>query len=249
MRLRLTLIAAGCVAALAGTTLTASAGTVTAVKGITLPSLMASTGGGSQLITAVTSGPTNAARTGTLTWWQRVGTRWTRVGSAPARFGSRGLSDNRLEGDGTTPTGLYGLPVTFGVQANPRTRMPWHRVDGGSWWNENSLSSRYNTWYENCPASTCWESATRPAHSSEHLASHRPQYNYAIVIGFNTGGTKIRPPRRPSGSGIFLHVNGTGYTAGCISIPQANLVALLKWLNPSANPHIAIGNATSIYRF
>ncbi len=250
MRLRVTpmAVAAGLTALLAITTVTSSAVTAAATTA-PLPARMKATGGGTQLITAVTSGTTNSSRSGTLTWWTRTGSTWTKVGSASARFGYNGLSDNRLEGDGTTPTGLFTLPVAFGINANPGTRMAWHHVDSGSWWDENSLSSRYNTWYENCPSSICWESATKPAHSSEHLANYRPQYYYAILIGFNTGTTKVRPPSRPSGSGIFLHVNGTGYTAGCISIPQSSLVALLKWVNPSASPHIAIGNSSSITRF
>ncbi len=214
-----------------------------------LPARLKNTGGGTQLITAVASGSTNASRGGTLTWWQRNGSTWVKVGSAYVRFGYHGLSDKRLEGDGTTPTGLYTLPLAFGIRANPGTRMPYNTVDAGSWWDENSLSTRYNTWYENCPPSICWTSATKPAHSSEHLASYNPQYRYALFIGFNNAATKIRPPARPSGSGIFLHVNGTGSTAGCLSVPQGTMVALLKWLNPAAHPHIAIGNTTSILRF
>ncbi len=70
-----------------------------------------------------------------------------------------------------------------------------------------------------------------------------------MVIGFNTGTTKVRPPDRPSGSGIFLHVNGSGHTAGCVSISQVEMRKLLTWLNPGSHPHIVIGNAKSIYRF
>jgi L,D-peptidoglycan transpeptidase YkuD (ErfK/YbiS/YcfS/YnhG family) len=237
---------AASVAVLLGAAVGSTAATVTTKP---LPARMRNTGGGTQLITAVSSGTTNATRTGTLTWWRRQGTTWIKVGSAPARFGYHGLSDNRLEGDGTTPTGLYTLPLAFGLRANPGTRLPWRHVDAGSWWDENSLSARYNTWYENCPSSICWRARTRSAHSSEHLADYPVQYAYAAFIGFNAGTTKVRPPARPSGSGIFLHVNGTGYTAGCVSVPQSSLVALLRWLNPAAKPHIAIGNSASITRF
>jgi L,D-peptidoglycan transpeptidase YkuD (ErfK/YbiS/YcfS/YnhG family) len=210
---------------------------------------MAATGGGTQLITAVTTGKTNASKDGTLTWWRRLGGNWIKVGSTAARFGMNGLSDNRLEGDATTPTGVFTLPTAFGIDANPGTKMPWHKVNAGSWWDENSLDAHYNTWYENCPASVCWTSATYPAHSSEHLADAVPQYHYAVFIGFNAGSTKIRPPARPSGSGIFLHVFGSGHTAGCVSVSQAALVKILLWLNPAKKPHIAIGNASSILTF
>jgi L,D-peptidoglycan transpeptidase YkuD (ErfK/YbiS/YcfS/YnhG family) len=239
-------VAAVSVLAVLGTAADSSAVTVTAKP---LPTRMKDTGGGDELITAVSSGKTNAARTGTLTWWRRKGKTWIKIGSAPARFGYNGLSDNRLEGDGTTPTGIYTLPLAFGLKPNPGTRLPWRHVDGGSWWDENSLKPRYNTWHENCPVTICWKASTRSAHSSEHLADYPVQYAYAAFIGFNAGTRQVRPPARPSGSGIFLHVNGTGYTAGCVSIPRSSLVALLKWLNPAAKPHIAIGNSASITRF
>jgi L,D-peptidoglycan transpeptidase YkuD (ErfK/YbiS/YcfS/YnhG family) len=243
--------AAGAVAvsvvAVLATAATSTAGTASSKP---LPARMRNTGGGTQLITAVSSGKTNATRTGTLTWWRRRGSTWVKVGSAPARFGYNGLSDNRREGDGTTPTGIYTLPLAFGLKPNPGTKLPWRHVDAGSWWDENSLKPRsYNTWYENCPATICWTETTRSAHSSEHLADYPVQYAYAAFIGFNTGSSKVLPPARPSGSGIFLHVNGTGYTAGCVSIPRSSLVAILKWLDPAAKPHIAIGNSASITRF
>jgi L,D-peptidoglycan transpeptidase YkuD (ErfK/YbiS/YcfS/YnhG family) len=215
----------------------------------TLPERMAATGDGTQLITAVSNGTTNTARDGTLTWWKKVGPRWVKVGSTAARFGTNGLSDNRVEGNGTTPTGIFTLPMAFGRKADPGTEMPWHKVNSGSWWNENSLDANYNSWQPNCPPSVCWEASTRSAHSSEHLADYDPQYNYSVVIGFNTGMVKVRPPARPSGSGIFLHVFGSGHTAGCVSVSQSALVSILRWLDPDQAPHIAIGNKKSIYGF
>jgi len=240
----LTLVLAAALTGLAGTT--ALSADATAAAAPPLPARMRDTGGGSQLVTAVVTGSSNAGRTGTLTWWQRTGSTWRAVGSAPARFGYNGLSANRREGDGTTPVGLFGLPFAFGIRPNPGTRMPWKPVDAHSWWDENSLDARYNTWYENCPATSCWTSARRKDHVSEHLADYPTQYAYAAVIGFNTGQVKVRPPARPSGSGIFLHVNGSGYTGGCVSIPQPQLAALLRWLDPAARPHIAIGSSVAI---
>ena len=62
------------------------------------------------------------------------------------------------------------------------------------------------------------------------------QYEYSIVIAFN-----YDEPVRHRGSGIFLHVNGDGATAGCVSAPRRILQALLNRLEPSAEPVIAIG--------
>ena len=211
-----------------------------------LPEKMADTGDGTQLITAITKGRTNASRDGRVTWWRRLGKHWVKVGSAKARFGVNGLSDNRVEGDGTTPTGLFTLPLAFGIAPNPGTALPWKPVRSTSWWNENSRSRKYNTWHHDCPPKVCWKSSTRSARASEHLADYVPQYTYAVVIGFNSGRVKIRPPARPSGSGIFLHIVGRGHTAGCIAIRRSALVSILRWLDPAQSPHIAIGNSATI---
>ncbi|WP_445525143.1 hypothetical protein [Streptomyces cyslabdanicus] len=56
---------------------------------VPLPARMRDTGGGTQLITA--SAARTDATSGTVTWWDRRGGRWVRTGSAPARFGARGL--------------------------------------------------------------------------------------------------------------------------------------------------------------
>ncbi|SCD94018.1 hypothetical protein GA0115246_108276 [Streptomyces sp. SolWspMP-sol7th] len=39
---------------------------------------------------------------------------------------------------------------------------------------------------------------------------------------------------RGRGAGIFLHVNGKGATAGCVSVPAATMRTLLRWARPGA---------------
>lgn len=46
---------------------------------------------------------------------------------------------------------------------------------------------------------------------------------------------------RHRGAGIFLHVNGRGATAGCVSAPRWMLRRLLHRLDPARVPVIAIG--------
>ena len=60
-------------------------------------------------------------------------------------------------------------------------------------------------------------------------------YQYAVVIDFNRW-----PAVRYRGAGIFLHVNGTGATAGCVSVPLTTMVSILRWLDPAQHPRIAI---------
>ncbi|WP_225638742.1 L,D-transpeptidase family protein [Streptomyces solaniscabiei] len=206
-----------------------------------LPARMTDTGGGTQLITAVAPG--TGSTTGTVSWWDRRGGRWTKTGSAPARFGAKGLADGatRTQGTNTTPTGLYDLPYAFGIQAPPRgTAYPYRPVREDSWWCQDNVSRAYNRWAEPLPADC-------RATESEHLITYPAQYAHALVVGFN-----YDRPVRGRGAGIFLHVNGRGATAGCVSVPADAMRRILRWADPGARPHIAIGTsggATAVTRY
>ncbi|MBV2355885.1 L,D-transpeptidase family protein [Streptomyces sp. J2-1] len=218
--------------ALALTSLCALGATAPGGRGEPLPARMADTGGGSQLITA--EAPDTGSTTGTVTWWDLRDGTWTAAGSAPARFGAGGLVEGtaRQQGTGTTPTGLYDLPFAFGIRpAPPGTRTAYRRVTDTAWWCEDNASTAYNRWADPLPADC------RPA-ESEHLAAYDPQYAHALVVGFN-----YRRPVRGRGAGIFLHVNGRGATAGCVSVPEEAMRAVLAWADPARSPHLAIGTA------
>jgi L,D-peptidoglycan transpeptidase YkuD (ErfK/YbiS/YcfS/YnhG family) len=203
---------------------------------------MADTGGGTQLITAEAARP--GSTTGTVTWWDRGDDgRWVAAGSVAARFGAKGLVEggSRKQGTSTTPTGLYDLPYAFGIKAAPAgTGYVYSRVTKRSWWCQDNRSRAYNRWVEGLPADC-------RAAQSEHLISYGTQYARALVIGFN-----YDRPVRGRGAGIFLHVNGRGATAGCVSVPDAAMSRILAWADPGRGPHIAIGTAsgpTAITRY
>lgn len=206
-----------------------------------LPARMADTGGGTQLITAVA--PRTGSTAGTVTWWDRVEGTWVKAGSAPARFGAKGLVEgaSRRQGTNTTPTGLYGLPYAFGIRAAPRgTAYEYRRVHRNSWWCQDTDSRAYNRWSEPL-ARDC------RAAEAEHLISYGARYAHTLVIGFN-----YERPVKGRGAGIFLHVKGRGATAGCVSVPEGAMKRILKWADPRRNPHIAIGTAggtTAITRY
>ncbi|WP_089103170.1 L,D-transpeptidase family protein [Streptomyces hyaluromycini] len=198
-----------------------------------LPAQLADTGGGSQLITAQASALSSTS--GTLTWWERRDGQWAQVGSAAARFGAKGLveGDKRQQGTNTTPTGLYDLPFGFGLQAAPTgTSVEYRPVTANSWWCQDNDSASYNRWVEPLP-SDC------RAAESEKLSSYTTQYAYALVIGFN-----YSQPVRGRGAGIFLHVNGQGATAGCVSVPEEAMREIVRWADPKKAPHIAIGTVS-----
>ncbi|MGR4884328.1 L,D-transpeptidase [Streptomyces sp. LARHCF249] len=195
-----------------------------------LPALLADTGGGTQLITAVAPAP--GSTTGRLTWWDRRAGRWYEAGSATARFGAKGLTEGatRTQGTNTTPTGLYDLPYAFGIRRAPAgTEYDYRPVSGDSWWCQDNASAAYNRWVEPLPADCAPGEA-------ERLVTYETQYAHALVIGFN-----YAEPVRGRGAGIFLHVNGRGATAGCVSVPERAMRAILRWADPRRRPHIAIG--------
>ncbi|MGQ5579088.1 L,D-transpeptidase family protein [Streptomyces sp. ECR3.8] len=206
-----------------------------------LPERMADTGGGTQLITAVAA--RTGSTTGTVTWWDRKGGRWVAAGSAKARFGANGLTEGttRKQGTNTTPTGLYGLPYAFGIETAPSgTRSPYRRVRQNSWWCQDNGSRVYNRWTEP-------RAADCRASQAEHLITYRTQYAHALVVDFN-----YRRPVRGRGAGIFLHVNGRGATAGCVSVPKRAMREILRWASPARAPHLAIGTTggrTAITRY
>jgi L,D-peptidoglycan transpeptidase YkuD (ErfK/YbiS/YcfS/YnhG family) len=57
-----------------------------------------------------------------------------------------------------------------------------------------------------------------------------------VVINFN-----MDPAVRYRGAGIFLYVSNGNPTAGCVAVPRPMVVAILRWLDPQADPIIAIG--------
>jgi L,D-peptidoglycan transpeptidase YkuD (ErfK/YbiS/YcfS/YnhG family) len=185
--------------------------------------------GSTQLVTVQAPRGTTTA---SLQLWQRRDGCWHSVaGPWKARLGRAGLSAAKREGDGATPTGTYRLGTTvYGIAPDPGIRLPYHRLVCGDWWDEDPSSPTYNRFRH----LAC---AARPAFGggSEALWRISPQYRYFAVVDYNT-----RPVVPGRGSAIFLHV-AVGPTAGCVSLPEARLVRLLRWLRPAAHPAIHIG--------
>jgi L,D-peptidoglycan transpeptidase YkuD (ErfK/YbiS/YcfS/YnhG family) len=148
-----------------------------------------------------------------------------------AHLGPTGLSAHKREGDGATPAGSYRLGATvYGIAPDPGVRLAYHRLVCGDWWDEDPGSPGYNTFRH----VTC---GTRPAFrgASEALWRISPQYRYFAVIEYNAH--PVVPGR---GSAIFLHVSTGRPTAGCVSLPESQLLRLLRWLRPSPRPAIVL---------
>jgi L,D-peptidoglycan transpeptidase YkuD (ErfK/YbiS/YcfS/YnhG family) len=181
--------------------------------------------------------PSASSTTATLQRWARGAAGWTRVGSAvTAHLGSDGMSAHASESRSATPEGSFTLTQAFGRDTNPGTALPYLHTTPADWW-ISQAGPLYNT-HQRC-ASDCPFTQGSP---NEHLYYETPFYDYAVVIDYNTrnapGGV-----RQGAGSAFFLHVTDGAPTAGCVSVPQGDLVQILRWLEPSRHPRILIGVA------
>jgi L,D-peptidoglycan transpeptidase YkuD (ErfK/YbiS/YcfS/YnhG family) len=205
------------------------------------PNALAQTGGGSQLVTVVD--PTDQSEDGIfVAWTQGPGGCWSPVAFAgepaqpyQAQTGSGGLLPiaQRVPGDFATPTGLYafGDTVYGNSSVSPTTRYPYHHLVCGDWWDEQPGSPTYDT-FENVPC----DSTPPYAADSEALWTETQPYQHFIDIPMPN------PP--DDGAGIFLHDDmAVGYTEGCVALPDAELDAVLGWLDPADSPHILIAVA------
>jgi L,D-peptidoglycan transpeptidase YkuD (ErfK/YbiS/YcfS/YnhG family) len=205
-----------------------------------LPAQLITTGGAGQLVT-VESAPGATPLAASVELWQLEDGCWARVGGPWSGWlGAHGFSDHHQEGDATTPTGLYRFgPIVYGNAANPGTKLPYHRLVCGDWWDEDPTSVAYNTFqHVFCGQAPPFRGG------SEALWTETAAYPSFAVIEYNAG-----PVVPDAGSAIFLHADTGGPTNGCVSLPQTDLDYLLRWLDPADSPSIVMGPSTEIARF
>jgi L,D-peptidoglycan transpeptidase YkuD (ErfK/YbiS/YcfS/YnhG family) len=195
-------------------------------------SQLASTGGARQVI--VVDGDSMGSTSATLSTYENDGAGWYQVlAPVPAVIGFNGWSDaaDRVEGDETTPIGLYpiGMPLYGADPPPPGLHAPYHQFVCGDWWDEDPSDATYNTFQEVPCGSPGFGGG------SEALWTEGNAYPYMAVIDFNT------PPTGPYGSAIFLHADIGSPTDGCVSVELSALLPILQWLNPALDPVIVMG--------
>ena len=184
------------------------------------PNGMRGLGGVTQVIEIASNGMDTTHATART--YQLVGERWRLVHKGmPARLGRAGLSHptSRVAGDGTTPIGNYGFVFDFGSRPDPGVAgFEWRHLGRGDCW--AGTRADYNRWVERSPCA--------PEDEDLWLNAGRA-YRYAAVIDFN-----YRHPVFGRGSGIFLHVGTHSPTEGCVSLPEADLLGVLRLMRPGA---------------
>lgn len=202
-----------------------------------------------QLVLMTTDAP--AATQGRVAVAVRAGSGWAcQTGTMPGTFGRRGtrpLAD-RVSGDGTTPAGVFPLGVVtawdgdvfslFGNAPDPGTVAPYRAVRPEDCWGATPNTSRYQ------------HLVNRPgcAGPDEWLQAYGDAYSHAAVIGANLDPISgDAPGETPYAAAIFLHRHSylsSGApkpTSGCVSLAAADLVEVLRLLDPRLDPHFAIG--------
>ncbi|MDR3564576.1 MAG: L,D-transpeptidase family protein [Negativicutes bacterium] len=181
-----------------------------------------------QLLVVVQDGP--GVFKAKVTTWELAGGSWQAAfPPLAATIGRNGFvaAEEKTEGDGCTPIGVYSLGLAFGSEAAASTAMPYRQTTGADCWIDDPVSPQYNRWVEGIPAGVSYEPMLRP----DGL------YRYGLVIEYNTA-----PVVAGKGSAIFMHLwRGGEPTAGCVALAEEDLLRILSWLQPSKQPLIILG--------
>jgi L,D-peptidoglycan transpeptidase YkuD (ErfK/YbiS/YcfS/YnhG family) len=196
-------------------------GTAPLSRADVVPWFAQSVGTATQVISVVGVGGSTAK----MDVYERTGAGWQPVAAAiPAHIGAAGMAPQTHDGQMLTPMGIFTLDFAFGTAPNPGGGLQYVQVGKNHWWDGDMKSPTYNT-MQICEKSQC-PFDTDPKSGTENLEI--PQYRHAIVMGVN----KERVPG--NGGAFFVHTTDGGATAGCVSIDDATMVQITRWLRPGA---------------
>ena len=165
--------------------------------------------------------------------WERSSSGWQRVlGPWSAAVGRSGFAPEgeKREGDGRTPSGLFGIGPAFGREENLQTGLAYRKMTSDDFWVDDVNSPNYNHWVQGIPQ----------AGSYEHMLRSDGLYNVGAVIRYN-----MDPPVPGQGSAIFFHIwreGGRKPTAGCVAMDEGYLRKLLAWLDADKDPVAWLGS-------
>ncbi len=167
-----------------------------------------------------------------VSFWVRTNSRCSfsrKFLSTTGRLGYGGTVDGtkRKQGTGTTPLGTYTMTGAFGNGAAPDMWLPYHRVRKGDFWVGDNQSKHYNSLRNQSQGGFRYRLGSSSINSSEYLPHYPSQYRYAVVINFNRAPDYRKTYR---GTGIFLHVKGSGATGGCVGISKHQMLVVLAYL-------------------
>lgn len=150
------------------------------------------------------------------------------IGIAPLDIAHGSSDPVKREGDHKSPAGLFHLGEAFGYAAKEPDgwKMKYVSLNSTTDCVDDSQSRFYNQILDSSTVSPDWKSA-------EHMRDAGEAYRWGLVIQHNTA-----PARPAGGSCVFMHIwGGPGQgTEGCTAMPEPQVISILGWLKPSANP-------------
>lgn len=190
---------------------------------------------------------------------------WRAVGIAiPVVVGSKGLAWGiglaaadmpgvrlasepvKREGDGKAPAGIFDLGTAFGyaVQSLAGLKLAYLPLTPTIECVDDAGSKYYNRIVDRASVTPDWK-------SSEHMRYTGESYRWGVVVDLNgtVTGRNRSAPVPGGGSCVFLHIwhSHDQGTAGCTAMPQADLEALMVWLDPERRP-LLVQLPSPVYR-
>lgn len=153
-----------------------------------------------------------------LQFYEKKELNWKKTISCSANVGKNGI-DKEKEGDKKTPTGVYSLPMAFGLKEDPGTALSYKKINAYDYW--CSDKNYYNQLID----------IRKHRHNcrGEHMCRYRTYYDYGVFIGYNI------ECEYPKGSAIFLHCQKRkSATSGCVTIPKAKMKKIIRRLTDGA---------------
>jgi L,D-peptidoglycan transpeptidase YkuD (ErfK/YbiS/YcfS/YnhG family) len=182
--------------------------------------------------------------TATLRFYQKSGDKWVADGAAwQSRLGRVGLvwglglhplptgAATKKEGDWRSPAGVFALGGVWGYDASVKKhpKLAYRQVTPRDLWVEDPTSPQYNrnVILDHDPA-TAWE-------KKQQMKQTDPAHALKLFIAHNAP-PKVIPN---AGSSIFFHIwrgGGSKPTAGCTTMDEAKLRALISKIDPTRKP-------------
>ncbi len=161
--------------------------------------------------------------------WVLENEKWSKSGEEFAVVvGRNGSTQNKIEGDGKTPEGLYPINEMFGVAERIDLKMKYTQLTKNDKWIDDVKHIDYNKWIRGTTTAKSFETLLRKDH----------QYDLFAVVGYN-----MNPIIPGKGSAIFLHIwrsEGNG-TDGCVAMSPESMQIVAPLLSPERKPYIYIG--------
>ena len=133
-------------------------------------------------------------------------------------IGKNGLKKNKIEGDKSTPKGIFSLGKLYYRSdrvPKPESNLPTKKITKNLGWCDISNNKYYNQ-----------EVSSLKNVNKENFFRKDNKYDYLIIINYNKNKIKNK------GSAIFIHLTRDyKATNGCIAVNENDFLILAKLIN------------------